>query len=349
MSTAATHPTTPSTPVAGPVVVVGGGLSGIACARALHDAGREVVVVDRGHRIGGRMASKRLEGRPVDTGASYLTVSDRRFAEVVEAWRVAGLAHRWTDTFSVLEPGADPSAKEGPVRWGTPGGMRSLVEDLAEGLDVRRGAVERVESGDDGLRVVADGVDLPTAGAVVLAMPDEQAARLLGGDHGAVAARLTRPSEPVIALVARWPERAWDSAAPGGAFHGAFVNGDDDVAWIADDGRRRGDDAPVLVAHSTPALAARHLDDPAAAGPVLVAALRRLLDLPEPASTLVHRWSLAKPTGERAEPCLLAEVPGGLVGVCGDGWGPQSKVEGAWLSGTALAEALLRLPGQSSR
>ena len=56
-------------------LVVGGGVSGIACARALADSGRPVVVRDRGYRLGGRMAVKTMGDRPVDVGASYFTVS----------------------------------------------------------------------------------------------------------------------------------------------------------------------------------------------------------------------------------------------------------------------------------
>ena len=52
-----------------PVIVVGAGISGVAAARELRDAGLPVVVLDRGRRIGGRMASRTIDGRPVDIGA----------------------------------------------------------------------------------------------------------------------------------------------------------------------------------------------------------------------------------------------------------------------------------------
>ena len=167
-------------------------------------------------------------------------------------------------------------------------------------------------------------------------MPDPQARRLVG-DHP-VADLLDREWEPVLALAARWPDRSWD-------LDGAFVNDDADVAWIADDGRRRGDDAPVLVAHSTPALAARHLDDPSGAAPAMVEAVRRLLGLGEPDEVHVHRWTFARPTGEREAAYALVDGDP-LVGVCGDGWGPKPKVETAWVSGTSLGRALAeRLSG----
>ena len=90
---------------------------------------------------------------------------------------------------------------------------------------------------------------------------------------------------------------------PDGRFHGAFVNGDDALGWIADDGRRRGDDAPVLVAHSTPDVRRRSTSpSPAGPAPPMVAALRGCWASPEPDGTHVHRWSLARPTGERARP-----------------------------------------------
>ncbi|MCK5929724.1 MAG: FAD-dependent oxidoreductase, partial [Nocardioides sp.] len=84
-----------------PVTIVGAGISGVACARVLAAAGIPVELVDRGRRVGGRMASRRHEGRPADIGASYVTVSDPAFEDVVARWAEAGLAQEWTDTFGV--------------------------------------------------------------------------------------------------------------------------------------------------------------------------------------------------------------------------------------------------------
>jgi renalase len=306
------------------VVVVGAGLSGVACARELQAAGIGVRLLDRGHVPGGRMASRTLWERRVDLGASYFTVSDDGFAAVVDDWARRGLAREWTDTFAVL--GDDErGSTSGPMRWGAAHGLRSLVEDLATGLAVERRQVESVDELD--------------ADVVVLAMPDPQARRLV--DDHPVARTLDREWEPVIAVAARWADRAWD-------LDGVFVNGDPDLGWIADDGRRRGDGAPVLVAHTTPALAARHLQDPAGVVPDTVGALRRLLDLGEPEDVHVHRWTYARPLGERTDPFALVDGDR-LVGVCGDGWGARPKVETAWLSGTRLGRAVAeRLNGGSA-
>ena len=40
------------------VVVIGAGMSGIACARELHAAGVPVPLIDKGRSIGGRVATR---------------------------------------------------------------------------------------------------------------------------------------------------------------------------------------------------------------------------------------------------------------------------------------------------
>ncbi|PTT51222.1 FAD-dependent oxidoreductase, partial [Stenotrophomonas sp. HMWF022] len=53
----------------GRTVVIGGGAAGIAAARTLHDAGREVLLIEAANRLGGRAHSVRLPtGHVVDHG-----------------------------------------------------------------------------------------------------------------------------------------------------------------------------------------------------------------------------------------------------------------------------------------
>lgn len=312
-----------------PVIVVGAGLAGVTCAQTLTAAGVPVVVLERSHRPGGRMSSPRQGERRVDLGASYLTVSDPRFEAQVAAWQEVGLARPWTDTFLVRSETGGWGSKQGPLRWGAPAGLRSLVEHGAIGLDLRQQEVGSVDVHGGRLRV--DGVG---ASAVVFAMPDPQARRLLSPELSGVAEALTDPYEPILALATTWPERQWE-------LDGVFVNGDPVLSWVADDGRRRGDGAAVLVAHSTPAFAAEHLERPDEAGPDLVAALRRLLDLSvEPTHAMVHRWTFARPTQPHRRTYLLEDVGGGFVACCGDAWSESAKVESAFLSGRELGEAL---------
>ena len=293
-------------------------MAGAACAVALRAGGAEVRVIERGRAPGGRMASPLLHGRRVDLGAGYFTVRDPGFDAVNRAWRAAGLVRPWTDTFAVLTPGAEPATTTGPMRWATPGGLRSLVRHLLADTPVD-GGVELSE--------------LP-AGPVVVAMPDPQAARLVSVPDPV-------DCSPTISVACGF---AGSRMPAGFGFrNAAFVHDHPDLEFLADDGARRGDGAPVLVAHTTPRRARRHLDDPAAAVAPVVAALRELLRLPEPSWTHSHRWSLAKPTGRHDDSFAVLDVGGRPVGLAGDQWCPAGspRVESAWRSGTDLGHALL--------
>lgn len=298
------------------VIVVGAGIAGVACARELAAAGVPVRVLERGRTVGGRLASTRLAGRVVDVGAAYFTARDPEFSAVVRRWLDAGLAREWTTSLAVLH--SDRDRTEGPVRYAAPGGLRSLVTDLAAGLDVR--LEHEVVHVGPGPTVDGERVD-----AVVLAMPDPQSARLL--EHPPAAPDWT----PVIAVAAGWPQRLWRELPA------AFVNDHPVLTLIADDGDRRGDGAPVLVAHTTADVAREHDADPGGAVPPVLDALRELLGLDAPPDwTHAHRWRYASPGQEREEPFHLG---GDGIAFAGDGWG-KPRVETAWRSGTLLGREL---------
>lgn len=344
-----------------PAIVIGAGLSGAACALELARAGLPVRVLDRGRRPGGRLGlltlrdtGTRCDGRVVDVGASYMTARDPAFAEVVDDLVARGVLRPWTDTFHIAEPDGIVGTRTGPIRYAAPTGLRSVVDDL---LDQARTAamagefaiesdrtVAQVETGLPGVpggpgvpgAVTVDG---SAAAAVALCMPGPQAHRLLVSSASLAPLAGTAESvrwEPVLVLTAVYPDRCWLE------LDGVFVNDDPVLTWIADDGRRRGDGAPVLVAHADPVLSAAHLDDPQAAAPVMLAALRRVLKCPiDPDWFTVRRWGLAKPMAGREEPFALR----GQVGLGGDWWhcadGQRPRTESAYLSGRALGQALV--------
>lgn len=314
------------------VCVVGAGISGVACARVLRDAGIDVEIRDRSHAPGGRMSSPRmawssLGDRRIDTGAGYFTVRDDGFRAQVDDWLARGLAREWTDTFHLL-PASDGSpglgaTKPGPMRYAAPDGLRSLVIDLAEELPFSGATpVDVVE-----MTATTPKVDGQSFDAVVLAMPDPQALKVLGSgfdeERGVLAERRW---EPLLALQAIFPSRTWPT------FDAGFVQDDEVLEIVFDEGRRRGDNAPVLVADSTSEWAASRLDDPDASARPLAEALDRILGCGLPTETKVSRWTYSRPAEERDDDFLFTPR---RIGFCGDGWG-TSKVETAWLSGTRL-------------
>jgi renalase len=308
------------------VRVVGAGIAGLACARVLTAAGHSVHVLDRGRHVGGRLASRQLAGRVVDLGASYLTCEDDRFGEIVETWSELGLIAPWTNRFDVYSGEGWSRTQVGPTRYRAPGGLRTLTEQLGEGLHVEL---------EHPVTTVGPGpvVDGEKADAVILAMPDPQAALLLGAfDRETDTAPTWVDWSPVLAVALGWPARAWN-------VEGVFVNDDPLLAFVADDGQRRGDGAPVIVAHTTSEFAAANLSDPEAGVDSVVDAVRSLLAIPDdPRWTYVHRWTFARPAATHDAAFHLTDS---LVGVCGDSWGTP-RVETAWLSGHLLGQELVR-------
>ena len=55
-----------------PVIIVGGGISGLACARHLHAQGIPVLVLEAGDRLGGRIRTDRVKGFRLDRGFQVL-------------------------------------------------------------------------------------------------------------------------------------------------------------------------------------------------------------------------------------------------------------------------------------
>ncbi|HJQ00768.1 MAG TPA: NAD(P)-binding protein [Jatrophihabitans sp.] len=297
-----------------PVTVIGAGMAGAACAVALRAAGIPVRVLDQGPVPGGRLASPLLHGRRVDLGAGYFTVRDPSFAAVVRGWADRGLARPWTDTFTVLAADRPPHTSTGPLRWAAPDGLASLVPELLDGITVHTGT---------------EVSELP-AGQLVLAMPDPQAGRLID---------IAEPvrCQATITVACGYPDRRWPAA------DAWFVNDHPDLEFVADDGARRGDDAAVLVAHSTAELAVRCLEQPEQAIGTVVAALDRLLGAGRPSWTHVHRWRWAKPIGRHDSTFGFVELPDGRqLGLAGDQCCPDGspRVESAWRSGTDLGVEL---------
>ncbi|GEN33822.1 NAD(P)/FAD-dependent oxidoreductase [Aneurinibacillus danicus] len=106
-----------------PIVIIGGGISGLMAARTLVEAGEEqVVVLDKGRSGGGRLATRRIGDVAFDHGAQYFTVRTSEFMAYVEEWKKNGWVTEWF--------GAPH------VRYRADGGMNRLTRHLAEPLDI---------------------------------------------------------------------------------------------------------------------------------------------------------------------------------------------------------------------
>ena len=337
-------------PVTLKVAVIGTGIAGASCAHALSHSGHAVQVFDKSRGAGGRMATRRAEwvdrqGRSqlsrFDHGAPCFTAHEPSFQQFIgDALDKAWLAP-WQPR---LSPQSLPWPNAAPCYLATPD-MPALCRQLLDGIDAHWSCAVsglRREHGrwvlEQGQGVAGEGFD-----AVVLAMPPIQAAALLEQHQMDWAARAAAvPMQPCWTLMgvaeASALPQVWDLARPAS---GA-------LAWmLRNDARPARDVVPGQahwVVHASADWSRRHLEQDAAQVQAdLQAALAEHLG--EPIDWLyatVHRWRYAMPdrsTDAPGDPCWWDAAQG--LGVCGDFFaGPG--VEGAWLSGRELAQAISR-------
>lgn len=103
-------------------VVVGGGVSGLATAHHLTRAGLEVVLVERDHRLGGKVRTEQVGGHPVDTGPDALLVRLPAMRALLDDLGLAG---------AVVGPGAP-----GAYVWSR-GRLRPLPPSTLFGVPTR--------------------------------------------------------------------------------------------------------------------------------------------------------------------------------------------------------------------
>lgn len=357
MSSEALHPA--SEPL--DVVVVGAGMSGLACACVLERRGHRVRVFDKARGPGGRMSTRRAATWRFDHGAQYFTVRDPRFRRQVDAWCRGGIVARWDGTIAVLgDRAARPRDAGGPGDDSSHGGSRgepstrpperfvgvpsmsAVCRDLAAGLELaletRIAGLERVGGR---WRLAADGSgDLGDCDAVVVSAPPPQAAELLVDAAPAMSARASG-----VEMTPCWAVMAGFAEPLRTAFDAAFVHGSP-LGWVARNASKPSRPAgEAWVLHATPEWSGRHLElDRQDAARRLLAAFRNATGIPgtTPIHLDAHLWRFALP-GPLAEPCLFdAEL---RLAACGD-WCGGPRVEGAFLSGCAAADRLLALhPG----
>jgi renalase len=313
------------------VAIIGAGMAGAACARALADAGHEVRLFDKGRSVGGRLAQRRVEHGVFDHGAQYLGARAPRFVARMAAWEAAGVVAPW--------PGAT-SGEGRPVLVGVPA-MNAPVKALLAGLPVVTGSpIASLQHGDGGWTLgERDGTRHGPFAAIALAVPAPQAAALLGSlEQKRVAALLVRLGGVNIAPC--WTALA-AFAAPLALDGPARRFTDGAVAWVARNATKPGRPAGEgWTVHAGPGWSAERLEDePGQVAPALLAALAAQLGrhLPEPVWIAAHRWRYALVTAALGEPCLWD--PALRLGLCGD-WCLGPRVEAAFLSGLALGEAI---------
>jgi renalase len=333
------------------VVVIGAGVSGLVCGQRLHQAGYGVLVLEKSRGLGGRAATRRLENACADHGLRYLEPQGELTQdliewllsqEVVQPW--VGTAYQWE-----LATGLMPSSSS--QRYVAPQGMNGLGKALAVGLDIWRGQrVVALTLTGHAWSLTLDPIEgeplVIDAKAVVLAIPAPQAEALvtpIAGDHPEAIAALKRVKfAPCISAIAHYASDLDVPALLSDSWQSIQLIDHPELSWVSrETSKRRAPGQTVMVLHSTPTFAARHLETNALPeiGMQLFHAASHIAAIPalaHPTLLQVHRWRYAIPSAPHPDSYLAFSLPMPLV-CCGD-WADGANLEAALRSGAAAAD-----------
>ncbi len=318
------------------ILIIGAGMSGLSAARELQNSGHEVVVVDKGRGIGGRMATRRFAGGRFDHGAQFFTTRSDEFKAATQNWRSENVAHHWFDGTPTPD---QPIKDDGHPRYCGNDGMTGIGKHLMSGLNVQLGHEIETLARANGVwtATTLDGATFEGE-ELILTAPIPQALKLFDTSDCQLPTMMRETLEsvtyePCFAVLAQLDGPS-NIAAPGLI----YVNGDP-IWWVADNYQKGV--SPIegsVTIHSSGSYARkRYDDDQTQVGEELIAACKEWLgsDVKE---FEVRRWRYSKPENPldigiaRAENCAVTFAGDALMG---------AKIEGAFTSGLMAARNLV--------
>lgn len=324
-------------------LIIGAGMSGLNCAKALAEAGHQVLVVDKARGSGGRLSSKSLslsDGQQTvfDLGCAGFAAQTPMFLQQIQSWQHAGLVASWRTLEGVVE------------YVGTPRNSiltRSLADQLRTQFSLR---IERLDLQKGRWRAFAqvDGQLLPVirADQVVLATPAEQAAALLPPEH------VFRSRVANLATLPQWVVAVVTDAIGSVPDEPALLSQSQLIRSIVCDSDKPG--RPTLSGKKVWQIqlhtdwSAQHRDSrPEEVFQAVLDELHRVSGhRPEISDYHVHRWLYSSGHSQLLDDAECLWDGEGRIGVCGDYFHhPELAsdgvrrlgVESAFLSGRALA------------
>jgi predicted NAD/FAD-dependent oxidoreductase len=336
--------------------IVGAGISGLACARTLLQAGHEVTVFEKALKVGGRMASRSTPFGSFDHGAQYFTVRDERFRlaiqhtaqETCRPW--SANAVRVLDPFGHVAEAALPTREPHwvgaptmdalPKLWARPLADAGKVELGTRIQRIERDAVDaarwqlRTQGADESVHVYS-GFD-----AVLLAIPGPQARALLETSKLAplFVERLAQVDiAPCWTLMLAFPQALQPGLYHLGPQWNAALSTHHRIAWLARESSKPGR-GPIerWTVQGSPAWSTEHFnDDEERVRAKLLKAFAEVTGIrAQPAHADIKRWRHAKTLQPLGRSHLWDARIG--LGACGD-WCIGHRLEDAFVSGLELA------------
>ncbi|XGB41017.1 MAG: FAD-dependent oxidoreductase [Nodosilinea sp. LVE1205-7] len=345
------------------VVVIGTGLSGLTAAQILVQRGYTVLVLEKSRGVGGRLATRRVNGTVLDHGCPFLEPLGPYQSGLIDQGLAAGLLQPWNPAvYDLRAKHLYPRPATGSY-YTARAGLSVLAKQLAVGLRVEKQAqVKEITALDRGWQIdlINPGLEPLRARLVVMAIPAPQISPLITQMETTLAEIRDLQTQleqvcfiPILTVMAGYAANLGMAISPSGATpeltHGWVIWGDDqsDLAWMTLDSSKRQDPCePVVVIHSQASFARSYLEqtDLTPAGHQLLTQGSQVVGawIANPAWMQVHRWRY----GQVSEPLpgllLKTDKLPSLVG-CGDwcgGGGVEAAIASGERAGTWITEVL---------
>lgn|GEM_PF-1914845 len=302
-------------------MIVGGGVCGLTVARLLTDAGLSPTVFDKASRPGGRLASRRVADRIVNTGPQSLTFAKTSSLAAIQ--RYSG---------SELVP--DLERHDASVTFRTSAAQLSLA--LADGINYRMALVTHLQPQPSGKVAPALWGNLSDldADAIVLTPPAPQVANLLAASELAIPSWVSSVVyEKRLVLITETDAgmTAPESDSP------IFEYRRREDAAVGTEG--------VLASFASASWSeANWTQDAVATESTMLRELARLYPGSRAASAQVKRWRYANATNPAQAP-TAGKLEGLPIWIAGDGYGGSTGtrfgVERSIMSAIDVAEGVL--------
>jgi renalase len=318
-------------------LIIGSGLAGLSAANELSNRGFNVVIVDKGRGVGGRLAVRRIGEAIFDNGAQFFTARSERFKTCVNEWIISGVVEQWYQSY--------PGQPKGHPRYrGTPN-MASIAEHLAKNQSLMQSIrVESLNYDDHHWAVKLDNTDTVIARSIVITCPVPQVLELLNKDNIVLLSEFTQRLEKIeyescisVMAVLDGPTIVEDP--------GALVVDQGPIAWISDNHKKGVSPIPAITIHANGDFSAKHFNrDRLAVGKELIEQARALFGTAKVLNFQVHGWLYSKPIITDNDASLLvsngSEMPPLVIagdafagprfeGAVHSGWSAAKQIEGA--------------------
>jgi renalase len=317
------------------VLIIGAGMAGLSAAQEFVKMGHQVIVLDKGRGVGGRMSTRTImtpdpqKGNidsiaKADHGAQYFSSKSSDFQEFVADFTQQGIIKSWQ------------LAQRDFLRYVGTNGMNTIPKKMTENLTVLTNEkVIKIE----GKQVFTESGKIYEPDTLILTMPAPQVLELFQQSNIQLNSSEKESLQsihyaPCFAVLAVLKE-------PTTIKSGGLILEDSPISWIADNFQKGITKIPTATIHASPEFSEENLEgDILQIGELLLKSSTEWISPENIVSYQTHRWrySLAQ---KRVEQPYLEITNLSLPILCGgDGFG-IGNIEGAFISGKTMAKRFM--------